>query len=130
MIEELVLNEADFDIDSIDIIMEALYKADHLKSLSLSKNQLSNSICQHLSQIPKRLHHFYSLNLSHCEIGEDALKSLCAGFYGETTIKNLNLSWNNISSQGMVIILDMLKNNTSLEKLLIQHNFLGESGAQ
>ena len=45
MIEELVLNEADFDIESIDIIMEALYKADHLKSLSLSKNQLTNSIC-------------------------------------------------------------------------------------
>jgi hypothetical protein len=30
----------------------------------------------------------------------------------------------------MVIILDMLKDNTSLEKLLIQHNFLGESGAK
>jgi len=69
------------------------------------------------------------LNLSHCEIGEDALKSLCSGFYGQTTVKDLNLSWNNISSQGMVIILDMLRDNVSLEKLLIQHNFLGESGA-
>jgi len=45
MIEELVLNEADFDIDSLDLIMEALYKADHLRRLSLSKNQLNNSIC-------------------------------------------------------------------------------------
>ena len=30
----------------------------------------------------------------------------------------------------MGIILEMLRSNKSLEKLLIQHNFLGEDGAQ
>ena len=29
----------------------------------------------------------------------------------------------------MDIIMEMLRNNKSLEKLLIQHNFLGEQGA-
>lgn len=45
MIEELELNEADFDISSLDMIMEALYKADHLRRLSLAKNELTLQIC-------------------------------------------------------------------------------------
>ena len=56
MLEELELNEADINIESLDIIMEALYKADHLRRLSLSKNFLDEKICQHLSDLPNRLH--------------------------------------------------------------------------
>ena len=52
MIEELELNEADIDIESLDIIMDALYKADHLRRLSLSKNMLTDRICQNLSVLP------------------------------------------------------------------------------
>ena len=74
MVEELQLNEAEFDIESLDIIMEALYKADHLRRLSLSKNILNFNICEHLSVMPTRLHIFESLSLAHCEIGEDGLE--------------------------------------------------------
>lgn len=118
-IEELELNEADFDIESLDIIMDALYKADHLRRLSLSKNMLTSNICEHLAKMPTSLHSFESLCLSHCEIGEQGLSLLCSGFYGQTTIKYLDLSWNNIPSNGMKIILKMLEHNKSLEKLLI-----------
>ena len=45
MIEELELNEADLDIEILDEIMESLYKADHLRRLSLAKNYLSVNIC-------------------------------------------------------------------------------------
>jgi Ran GTPase-activating protein (RanGAP) involved in mRNA processing and transport len=45
MLEELELNEADINIESLDVIMEALYKADHLRRLSLSKNFLDEKIC-------------------------------------------------------------------------------------
>ena len=44
-IEELELNEADIGVEELDLIMEALYKADHLKRLSLAKNELSVTIC-------------------------------------------------------------------------------------
>ena len=114
-IEQLALNQADFDIDTLDTIMEALCKADHLHKLSLAKNILNVNICSHLSEIPKRLHHFQILCLSHCELGHDGLKSLCAGFYGINTIKELDLSCNNIKSEGMQIILEILKKNKSLE---------------
>ena len=39
-IQQLELIEADFHIDTLDIIMEATYKADHLMKLSLAKNIL------------------------------------------------------------------------------------------
>ena len=55
-IEELELNEADFDIESLDIIMDALYKADQLRRLSLSKNMLTSNICEHLAKMPMNLH--------------------------------------------------------------------------
>lgn len=119
MLEELELNEADVDVATIEIIMEAIYKADHLRRLSLAKNILNQQLCAHLSQMPRRLHKFESLCLSHCDIGEDGLRSLCSGFEGQTTIKYLDLSWNDIQSAGMRIILEMLSKNKSLEKLLI-----------
>lgn len=80
--------------------------------------------------MPKRLHSFESLCLSHCKIDIDALKQLCAGFYRQTTIKYLDLSWNNIKAEGMKHILAMLAENKSLTKLYIQHNYLGEEGAK
>ena len=55
---------------------------------------------------------------------------LCEGFYEQTTIKYLDLSWNNISEKGMKIIVSMLGKNQSLEKLLIQHNYLKTKGAE
>lgn len=51
-IEELELNEADIHIDALDEIMGALYKADHLVKLSLTKNELDETICDHLKFLP------------------------------------------------------------------------------
>ena len=52
LIEEFELNEAEVECNTLDIIMEAFYKADHLRRLSLSKNSLSAQSCQILSAIP------------------------------------------------------------------------------
>lgn len=101
MIEELELNEADVDIETLDVIMEAIYKADHLRRLSLAKNPLDFAICQHLSQMPLKLHNFEMLCLSHCNFGDDALETLCAGLYGKNTVKYIDISWNNIEAAGM-----------------------------
>jgi hypothetical protein len=45
MLEELELNEADLNIESLDLIMESVCKADHLKKLTLAKNTLDVNIC-------------------------------------------------------------------------------------
>ena len=52
------------------------------------------------------------------------------GFSGQVTIKYLDLSWNNVTEDGMKHILEMLRENKSLEKLYVQHNVLGEQGAK
>ena len=66
MLEELELNEADIDVESVDLIMEALTSRDTLKRLSLAKNELNKTLCQHLSKLPSMLHNFTCLVLSHC----------------------------------------------------------------
>ena len=58
MLEELELNEADLNIESLDLIMESVCTADHLKKLTLAKNTLDVNICKHISTLPNRLHHF------------------------------------------------------------------------
>lgn len=58
MLEELEINEADIDVDALDIVMEALQHRDTLVRLSLSKNELDQTICQHLSNLPSKLHNF------------------------------------------------------------------------
>jgi len=76
--------------------MEATYKADHLMTLSLAKNILDKNICSQLSQLSTRFNNFQILCLSHCELREDGLQSLCEGMHEKNTIKELDLSWNNI----------------------------------
>ena len=51
MIEELEINEAEIDCETIDIILRGTFKADHLKRLSLSKNYLSPDIIQIIKQV-------------------------------------------------------------------------------
>jgi len=75
--------------------------------------------------MPTRLHQFESLCLSHCLIGLSGLEILCKGLYGETSLRYLDLSWNNIPLEGMSHIVTMLQENKTLEKLYIQHNNLG-----
>jgi hypothetical protein len=45
MLEELEINEADLNIECLDLIMESICKADHLKKLTLAKNTLDINIC-------------------------------------------------------------------------------------
>jgi len=119
-IEELELNEADIEFKALEIILNGIVDSEaFFKRLSLSKNILDGNICEKLRDFPKKLNSFESLCLSHCEIGAAGLRLICEGLYGQSTIKYLDLSWNNVISQDMEIILEMLKNNRSLEKLLI-----------
>ena len=55
---------------------------------------------------------------------------MCSGLKGQTSLKYLDLSWNFIQPASMHHILEMLRDNKSLEKLYIQHNSLGEQGAE
>ena len=77
MLEELELNEADLELDSLNLIMESVCTADHLKKLTLAKNTLDVNICKLLTTLPHRLHHFEMLSLSHCNFGDEALETLC-----------------------------------------------------
>jgi hypothetical protein len=49
LIEEFELNEAEVEFETLQVIMEAFFKADHLRRLSLSKNSLSPEICSILT---------------------------------------------------------------------------------
>jgi len=82
-IEELELNEADITLKSFDIIMDGIVSSEaFFRRLSLSKNLLDVTICEHLRDFPKKLNAFESLVLSHCELGAAGLKLLCEGLYG------------------------------------------------
>ena len=83
------------------------------------KNQFDVTICERLKDFFCKLPSFESLCLSHCNIGAGGLKMLCDGLKGNHTVTYLDLGWNNISNDDMIIIIDMLKNNHALEKLLI-----------
>ena len=63
--------------------MESIVESEaFFKRLSLSKNILDETICEHLRDFPKKLRAFESLCLSHCEIGAAGLRLLCEGLYG------------------------------------------------
>jgi len=48
-VEELEFNEAEIDQESLNVILEALFKRDTLRRLSLAKNEMSDELCVILS---------------------------------------------------------------------------------
>ena len=48
-VEELEFNEAEIDQESLSVILEALFKRDTLRRLSLAKNEMVDELCMQLS---------------------------------------------------------------------------------
>ena len=46
-------------------------------------------------------------------------------FYGSTKLQHLDMSWNNMRGKGAVLILEGIKNNSTIETLDLSYNLMG-----
>ncbi|XP_051750708.1 uncharacterized protein LOC127513157 isoform X2 [Ctenopharyngodon idella] len=102
----------------------------NLKELDLSGNKLGNSgmkkICHLLENPQCRLE---KLKLSKCTLTEESCSALAAVLISDSSsLKELDLSNNNMLDSGVMLLSDGLKNNCKLEKLRLSDCSVTEEG--
>ena len=69
-----------------------------------------------------------AISITKKSIDHDELYLISLGLYNNTTIKKLDLSFNNISYDGLMIIIDCLKYNNTIKELNLSHNNIDVKG--
>ena len=106
-------------VESITSLCKALSANSSMRSLNMMGCHLTTSHCECLGQLLRHPIHckIEELNLSYCDLTSDGVGELVSGLSDNHTLRVLNLSHNQIRSEGVVAIATMLKTNSSLESL-------------
>ena len=105
-------SESNLNDDDIFILNKSLPSFPNIKRINLSfcpkiysKTYISFADCL------KKLTNLYELNLGSNEINDEGLKNICKFFDTSSKIGIINLSWNNISSDGFSFLCKAITNN-------------------
>ncbi|CAI2363827.1 unnamed protein product [Moneuplotes crassus] len=154
---ELKLNNLSLGDEFIMSIANLLKKDNNLRSVQLSRNKIAtkgamaimNKISNSLyfldiscnPDIRKDAYKFLGryvlkdyrkriteLDLEGNNLGDEALRIICDGLNGYSSVKCLNLSSNNITDSGCIYIKEMLEYNTSIHTLFLSWNEIKGEG--
>ena len=105
----------------------ALCKNTTLKHLTLNNNPIG----EHVTAASKMLAEnktLRELDLRYCHISSEGAVELAAALWKNSTLKHLDLDHNPIGVEGASSMSDMLQHNTSLEELYLRDDSVGEEG--
>ena len=129
-LQRLNIGWNNISVESIDSLCKALSANSSMRSLDMSRCNLTTSHCVCLGQLLRHPIHckIEQLNLSHCSLTSDGVGEVVSGLNDNHTLRELNLSDNQIRSEGAVAVATMLKRNSSLERLDLDWCSIGSSG--
>ena len=114
-------------------IVDILSCSTQLVELNLSYNELSNAVytTQFFSESKSIFGNLAILNLSSicCEINEEAAVAFSNVFSQNSKLRELDLSYNNLSTEAIIRIISEL-NSTSMTKFIIGHNNITDHAAE
>ena len=119
-LEELHLSNNNFKT-SVAVILKALKEKSVLKKLRLSKILMTKEAAKHLSDVIKSNTHLEELYIADNKLGIQAAVILQA-LTRSSKIKGLNLSNNNMTEQLIGDFINVIRNNSNLEKLYLSNN--------
>ena len=127
-LEELWIGENKISVESIDSLCKALSTNRSMRKLYLFDSHLTTSHCVCLGQLLREPIHcqIEVLDLGGCRLTSDGVGEVMSGLSHNHTLRELNLSRNQIRSEGYVAMAIML--NRSLERLDLARCGIGSSG--
>ena len=117
-------------VESIDSLCRALSANSSMRILDMNGCHLTTSHCVCLGQLLRHPIHcqIERLNLGGCGLTSDGVGEVVSGLSDNHSLRELDLSWNQIGSEGAVAVATMLKTNSSLERLSLAGCGIGSSG--
>ena len=151
-LSKLTLENNEIRCDSFNSLWDGIRCLNSLKMLRLSHNnivdddiKLSANSLQHLTNLTLSYMHYGSdwsclvelrhltnirnLDLTHNDINSDGAATLACALQYLTTLEGLYLSYNNIGPDGMTALSNGLLYLTNLRRLNISHNYIDLEGA-
>ena len=131
---ECILTHTSFSLHSDDAIQTKATQNNTNRIVSVRIIYGDNVNCSHLSPLSSDIAYVQSyeskpvLTLSGIKINDDAVHVLAFGLCYNTTVEDLNVSYNDITDEGAIAITDCLKYNKTLKKLDLSYNKIGING--
>ena len=124
-LQELNIGWNDISVDSIDSLCKALSTNSSMRLLYMNDCHLTTSHCVCLGQLLRHPIHckIEELDLSNCSLTSDAVEVVMSGLSDNHTLRELDLSYNEIR------LATMLKTNSSLETLYLEGCSFDSSGS-
>ena len=124
------LSIGEISVECIDSLCKALSANSSMRSLGMSGCHLTTSHCVCLGQLLRHPIHckIEKLNLSFCNMTSDGVREVVSGLSDNHTLRKLDLSYIPIGSEGAVAVATMLKRNSSLVILYLDRCSIGSSG--
>ena len=118
-------------ISSSDIndLLQGLEQNNRIQVLDFSMNNIHTEDTIIYADMLWRTKYLQTLNLSHNSIGLNGAAVL-ADVLAESCIQELDLSWNDLGSYGVMALANGLKKNGIIQSLKLSHNNIGYSGAK
>ena len=126
-LQQLDLSGNDLKASAV-IILQALKDSCQLKSLNLNDNEMTGQVAEDLASVIKNNIGLQQLGISNNNLKTSAFVILQA-LQGNSQLKGLNLSQNNISGQVSQELANVIKNNQNLEQLFLSDNDLKASAS-
>jgi Leucine Rich repeat len=114
------MNDITFDgLDDITRLLESprLKKLDMQSNYTAIRNEAST---QRFATVLTRHEFLMKLDISQCELGNAGLRIIARGLVGNTTMESLNISWNDLTSDGLDDITRLVE-STRLQTIDFQH---------
>eukprot|EP00163_Fabomonas_tropica_P009757 TRINITY_DN1963_c1_g2_i1.p1 TRINITY_DN1963_c1_g2~~TRINITY_DN1963_c1_g2_i1.p1 ORF type:complete len:609 (+),score=128.23 TRINITY_DN1963_c1_g2_i1:262-2088(+) len=117
--------------EGVEHVAEALLSHDHMSSLDLSHNGITEAGIGALAMmIHKGRNTVATLNLSHNSLGAKGAIELAESLKLDQSLKSLNLSHNDIVGEALDRIGHALSDNLVLSRIELNNNLLRDSGAK
>ena len=115
--------------EAADEVANVLLNNPALQEIDLSCNNISTYFAKVFKGMGN-ISNLVSVNISHNTITEEALPNLANIFHYNTSLKILDLSYNNLSTLSTINIFKEMKNISKLEAINISHNNITDEAAE
>ncbi|XP_043956600.1 ran GTPase-activating protein 1a isoform X1 [Gambusia affinis] len=130
-LEEVHMPQNGINHPGVTALASAMQHNPRLRILNLNDNTFTEKGAVAMAQALKHLHGIQVINFGDCLVRPEGAKAIAESVSeGLPILKELNLSYGEITADAALAVVEAVKNKDQLEKLDLNGNYLGEDGCK
>ncbi|XP_054892082.1 ran GTPase-activating protein 1a isoform X2 [Poeciliopsis prolifica] len=130
-LEEVHMPQNGINHPGVTALASAMQHNPGLRILNLNDNTFTEKGAVAMAQALKHLHSIQVINFGDCLVRPEGAKAIAESVSeGLPVLKELNMSYGEITADAALAVVEAVKNKDQLEKLDLNGNYLGEDGCK